>query len=135
MRLSWSDPLVPKNFQEVVRFCYRNYLFWWDHKHRITIGHYATKIGDEFFTSHRSDSPSMPDGLHCVGKIDVQPPKQSMIHFHCPRIGEIIVPDGIICYYHEDHGPKILFNADVPTEIITQFITDNFDLTKRTAAI
>jgi hypothetical protein len=135
MRLSWSDPRIPENFLKVVAWCYTSQLFWWSHTHRITIGHYCTKIEDEFFTSHREDGPSLPHGLHSAGRHNVNPPKQSMIHFHCPKKGEIIAPDGIICYYDADHGPKILFDADVPAAVITKFITDNFDINVRTTAI
>jgi len=86
------------------------------------------------------------------------PERDSIVHFHCPiksgsnvpvvsqreyecgshecgentSAGLSVVDDGIEAVYLDNHGPNIVFHHDENPTKITEFIQDNFDLTRKT---
>lgn len=86
------------------------------------------------------------------------PERDSIVHFHCPirpgsdvpvvsqrefecgshecgkntSDGLTLVEDGIEAVYLDGHGPNIVYHHDENPERVKEFITDNFDLTKKT---
>lgn len=86
------------------------------------------------------------------------PERDSIVHFHCPikpgssvpvvsqreyecgshecgqntSDGLALVDDGIEAVYLDNHGPNIVFNHQEDPKKIQEFISDNFDLNKKT---
>lgn len=140
IRFQWGN-CVPQNFKKVISFLITSGAFWryTDNGLDFTVGHFATKIGTTFYTSHRNDYDHeiLSKGLREAGKADFVPDYQSIVHFHCPAITDDFTHNipSFQCEYSFNHGPHLSFNDDASAYLIIEFIKNKFNLKVRTTAL
>jgi hypothetical protein len=182
----WSSPLVPNALREVVNYCVEKGAY---KKFRgVTAGHFAVKLSETKFLSSRRKTDlgdiknvglvlvetDGPDRVIAYGSkpsvggqsqrivFSDHPDFDSIVHFHCPKKENSLVPTisqkEYECGSHEcgkntsnglksfgrlkavfldNHGPNVVFNSSDPgiAEEVKTFIENNFDLSQKTGGL
>jgi hypothetical protein len=181
--VSWDSELIYPSLKRVVDYCiehgaYKPFM-------GVTAGHFAAKIGEtEFLTSRRKTNfnnlsstglvkviTDGPDKVVAIGSkpsvggqsqrivFEQHPEKDCIVHFHCPKKENSIVPsvsqrefecgshecgqntssglktmdDGEIeAVFLDKHGPNIVFNHKTDPNKVIEFIENNFALSAKT---
>lgn len=179
--IAWESDLVPSSLRAVVDYCiargaYQRFL-------GVTAGHFAVKIDDTTFLSsqRKTDFNDLkhlglvkvktngPDSVIAYGSrpsvggqsqriiFAEHPDADCVVHFHCPRKNNSLVPvvsqreyecgshecgrntsqglrkfGNLLAVYLDQHGPNVVFNRSIDPQEVIGFIEDNFDLTQKT---
>jgi hypothetical protein len=182
----WDSLLVPDALREVVNYCVEKGAY---KKFRgVTAGHFAVKLSETKFLSSRRKTDlgdiknvglvlvetDGPDRVIAYGSkpsvggqsqrivFSDHPDFDSIVHFHCPKKENSLVPTisqkEYECGSHEcgkntsnglksfgrlkavfldNHGPNVVFNSSDPgiAEEVKTFIENNFDLSQKTGGL